>query len=83
MFLEMLRQAGIVALLSMVVPIVPLVLGVAYAVWPTEARLALMRIVAMTGARVGERARVGGVGLAEEVVEQPQQVRGGQALVLL
>jgi hypothetical protein len=41
--MEMLRQAGIVALLSMVVGLFPLVFGVAYAIRPSEHRLAVMR----------------------------------------
>ena len=60
MFIEMLRQAGVVALLSLMVPVVPLVLGVIYAVRPTESRLALMRplslaalFAALTGASAG------------------------------
>lgn len=45
--LEMLRQAGIVALLSLVVGVVPMVMGVLYAIRPSEARLALMRPLAL------------------------------------
>ncbi len=44
-----LSEAGIVALLSIVVGTFPLVVGVAYALRPTEARLALMRPVALAG----------------------------------
>ena len=40
---ELLRQVSVFALLSLVVGAVPLVAGAAYAVWPSEARLALMR----------------------------------------
>ena len=40
---EMLRQASIFALLCLTVPVVPLVMGLVYAVQPTETRLALMR----------------------------------------
>ena len=40
---DMLRGASIFALLCLAVPIVPLVMGVVYAVRPTEARLAVMR----------------------------------------
>lgn len=40
---DALRQASIVALASMFLGIVPLAMGVVYAVWPSEQRLALMR----------------------------------------
>jgi len=40
---DALRQAGIAALVSMFIGIVPLGMGVVYAIWPTEQRLALMR----------------------------------------
>jgi hypothetical protein len=40
---EMLRQASIFGLLCLTVPVVPLVMGVVYAVRPTEPRLAVMR----------------------------------------
>ena len=45
--LQMLGQAGIVALLSLVVGVVPMVMGVMYAIRPSEARLALMRPLAL------------------------------------
>jgi hypothetical protein len=45
--LEMLTQAGLVALLSLAVVPPPLVVGVLYAIRPTEARLALMRPLAL------------------------------------
>ena len=40
---QMLRQASIVALVSVFMGIAPLGMGLAYAMWPTEQRLALMR----------------------------------------
>ena len=42
-FIEMLRQMGPAALVSMFMGIVPLGLGILYAARPTEHRLALMR----------------------------------------
>jgi hypothetical protein len=45
--LQVLGQAGIVALLSLLVVVVPMVMGVAYAIRPSEARLALMRPLAL------------------------------------
>ena len=41
--LEMLSHAGLVVLLSLVIGVLPLGAGVAYAVRPTEQRLALLR----------------------------------------
>ena len=44
---EMLTQAGLVALLSLAVVPAPMVMGVLYAIRPSEARLALMRPLAL------------------------------------
>ncbi len=46
-FGQMLSQASIVALVSLVVALGPLPLGILYAVRPSEARLALLRPVAL------------------------------------
>jgi hypothetical protein len=40
---EVLANAGVMALASMFVGVLPLIMGVAYAIWPNEQRLALMR----------------------------------------
>jgi hypothetical protein len=40
---HILQQIGGVALLSLVIAVVPAIAGVAYALWPTEAKLALIR----------------------------------------
>jgi hypothetical protein len=53
MFLETLSQAGIVALLSIVVALCPLGLGVLYAVRPTEQHLALLRPVSLAAIFAG------------------------------
>jgi hypothetical protein len=60
MLIHALTNAGILALLSMAVVLGPLFLGVAYALKPTEARLALMRplslaaiFAALTGIAAG------------------------------
>ena len=42
-------QASIMALLSMAVTLAPLVMGITYAIWPTEGRLALMRPLSLAG----------------------------------
>ena len=47
--LEMLSHASIVALLSLVIGVLPAGLGVAYAIRPTEQRLALMRPMSLAG----------------------------------
>ena len=49
MLLDILREASIVALLSLIVSILPLGAGAAYAIRPTEQRLALMRPVSLAG----------------------------------
>lgn len=41
--MEVIANAGIMALASMFVGILPLSLGVVYAIWPSEQRLMLMR----------------------------------------
>jgi hypothetical protein len=47
--LNMLQQMGLFALFSLTVSVVPAVAGVAYALWPTEAKLALMRPLSLAG----------------------------------
>ena len=49
MIFQILRQASIVALLSLIVGLFPLGIGVAYALRPTEQRLALMRPLSLAG----------------------------------
>jgi hypothetical protein len=66
--LEMLSQAGVVALLSLVVAVLPLGAGIAYAVSPTEQRLALMRpisLAAIFGASSGLLS--GGINLLQGI----------------
>ena len=46
---DVLRHASIVALLSIVVAILPLGAGIAYAIRPTEQRLSLMRPISLAG----------------------------------
>jgi len=47
--IEMLTQAGIVALLSLFLPLAPMAMGIAYAIRPSEQRLALMRPLSLAG----------------------------------
>ena len=58
--LRMLSQASLVALASIFMGVVPLAMGIVYAIWPNELRLALMRplslatiFAAITGTTVG------------------------------
>lgn len=53
MFGEMFAQAGILAKLTLVLAVVPMVMGVVYAIRPTESRLALMRPLSLAGLFAG------------------------------
>jgi hypothetical protein len=44
-----LANAGIMALLSMFVSLAPMIMGISYAIWPSESRLALMRPLSLAG----------------------------------
>jgi hypothetical protein len=56
-----LRAAGILALLSLIVALLPLAAGVAYAIRPTEARLALLRPVSLAGLFAGLAGFLAGI----------------------
>jgi hypothetical protein len=45
--LEVLANAGIMALASMFVGVLPLTMGIVYAIWPNEQRLTLMRTLSL------------------------------------
>ena len=60
-FFAMVRQIGILALLSLIITFLPLVAGVAYAIRPTEARLALMRPISLAGMFAGLAGFLAGV----------------------
>jgi hypothetical protein len=45
--LQVLANAGIMAIASMFVGVLPLTMGVVYAIWPTEQRLMLMRTLSL------------------------------------
>jgi hypothetical protein len=47
--MEVLRNAGIMALATMLVSILPLAMGIVYALWPTETRLTLVRTLSLAG----------------------------------
>ena len=45
--MEVLYNAGIMGLASMFVGVLPLTMGIAYAIWPNEQRLTLMRTLSL------------------------------------
>ena len=45
--MEVLANAGIMALASMFVGVLPLTMGIVYAIWPNEQRLMLMRTLSL------------------------------------
>ncbi len=45
--MDFLAQAGVVALASLFVCILPLAMGIGYAIWPTEQRLMLVRSLSL------------------------------------
>ena len=51
--MEVLRQMSIVAMLSLLIAVVPLMMGIVYAIWPTEGRLALMRPLSLASLFAG------------------------------
>jgi hypothetical protein len=70
--MEVLRNAGIVAILSMFAGVVPLAMGIVYAIWPSEQRLTLMRplslatiFAAISGATLGLLNVLRGMGISE------------------
>lgn len=59
--IEMLGNASIVALLTMLVCTFPLGAGLSYALWPSEQRLAMMRPVSLAGLFAALCGTTGGV----------------------
>jgi hypothetical protein len=83
--LEVLANAGVMALASMFVGVLPLMMGVAYALWPNEQRLMLMRplslaavFAAIAGVAVGFINELRFIGRSETVTFS-QQVAVGTA----
>lgn len=58
---RILRAAGVVALLSIVIALLPLPAGVAYALRPTEARMALMRPISLAALFAGLAGFLSGI----------------------
>jgi hypothetical protein len=46
--MDLWTNAGILAKLSIVVSMVPMIMGIGYAIWPTESKLALMRPLSLS-----------------------------------
>ncbi len=81
--MDVVSTLGVMALASMFVPILPLALGIVYAVWPTEQRLTLMRPLslatvcsAVAGVTVGLIYELRFISRADEVVFSPQVAFG-------
>ncbi len=69
----MLSQASLIALASMFMGVAPLGMGLAYAIWPSEQRLALMRplslatiFAALSGSVLGLLNILRGVGMTRQ-----------------
>jgi hypothetical protein len=54
--MDILRHAGIFALLTLAIDLIPVAMAVVYVVRPTERNLALMRPFSLAGARLFARA---------------------------
>ena len=73
--MEVIANAGLMALGSMFVGVLPLTMGIVYAIWPSEQRLTLMRplslatvFAAVAGVTVGFINELRFVSRAEEMV---------------
>ncbi len=73
--MKMIGDAGFVALVSLFMGLVPLGVGIAYAVWPSEQRLALMRplslatiFAAISGSTLGVLNVFRGMGMSQTPV---------------
>lgn len=72
--MSVLAQASILALVSMFMGVVPLGMGIVYAIWPSEQRLALMRplslaaiFAAVSGSALGVLNVLRGIGMSQSV----------------
>jgi hypothetical protein len=66
-----LRAAGVVALLSIIIALLPLAAGVAYALRPSEARMALMRPISLAGLFAGLAGFLSGIISMFRVADTP------------
>ena len=70
--MDLISHASIAALVSMFMGVVPLAMGIVYAIWPSEQRLALMRplslatiFAAISGSALGVLNAFRGMGLSD------------------
>ena len=78
---HLLNQMGVMALFSLLVAVVPTIMGVGYAIWPTESKLALMRplsLASLFGALAGFVA--GLINGIQSVAERDQSITSGAFL---
>lgn len=78
--MELFRQIGWFALLTLVIDVIPLVAAAVYAAWPSERRLALMRpfslaslFAGLAGTLKGVVTVLAGVAAAPEITEDSRQ----------
>ena len=89
--MEVLANAGIMALACMFVGVLPLTMGIAYAIWPNEQRLTLVRTLslatvfaAVTGVAVGFINELVFISRSGTVTFSPQVAAGiAESLVTL
>lgn len=81
--MEVVANAGIVALASMFVGVLPLTMGIVYAIWPNEQRLTLMRTLslatvfaAVAGVSVGFIYELRFISRSETITFSPQVAMG-------
>ena len=75
--MNVLANAGVMALASMFVGVLPLTVGVVYAIWPTEQRLMLTRTLSLATvfAVVAGATRVSSTSCASSVAAKPSPSR--------
>jgi hypothetical protein len=78
--MEILQHAGIFALLTLTIDLVPLAMAVVYVISPTERNLALMRpfslaglFAALSGGALGFLSVLRGIGVTPQLSEQSYQ----------
>jgi len=81
--LDVMANAGVMALASMLVGVLPLATGIAYAIWPNEQRLTLMRTLSLAtvfasvaGVTLGFISELRFVARSSTVTFSPQVVTG-------
>lgn len=70
---EMLTHAGIIALLSMFMGLAPMGMGIAYAIRPSETRLAFMRPLSLAGIFSGVTGSIAGLANVFQFMARAEQ----------